>query len=206
MVTTTPSGANSAASASESPSRAYFGGQQAHPGVGASAFRLATDGRCAMPSRFVLYGWRRCRLVGLAGRSGLRLRANRIVGYHRTVPTFATWMRRFVGHLREKGAKAQLEVSTPAIQFEKRQQSLSFPVLRRPFHFEIGNNRQHANDHRAHRRRAITTTSWAGCSVMSVNHSSLGIVAVNRRLTRSTGVSTPAGAAVCRVHRCCHGV
>ncbi len=36
-----------------------------------------------------------------------------------------------------------------------------------------------------------TLPSRAGCSVMSVHHSSLGIVAVNHRLTRSTGVSTP---------------
>lgn len=36
-----------------------------------------------------------------------------------------------------------------------------------------------------------TLPSRAGCSVISVHHSSLGPVAVNRRLTRSTGVSIP---------------
>jgi hypothetical protein len=35
-----------------------------------------------------------------------------------------------------------------------------------------------------------TLPSRAGCSVISVHHSSLGLEAVNRRLTRSTGVST----------------
>ena len=36
-----------------------------------------------------------------------------------------------------------------------------------------------------------TLPSRAGCSVMSVHHNSLGTEAVKRRLTRSTGVSTP---------------
>src|SRR3954467_5099605 len=35
-----------------------------------------------------------------------------------------------------------------------------------------------------------TLPSRAGCSVMSVHHNSLGLVAVNRRFTRSSGVLT----------------
>lgn len=36
-----------------------------------------------------------------------------------------------------------------------------------------------------------TLSSRAGCSVMSVHHSWLGVVAVNSRLTKSAGLSTP---------------